>query len=386
MEIFCFKCKKKTDTIDPVKDVSKNNKPMIKGKCKICGTIKCKFVRNETTIAIEDKPKIKVESKSKSIKITKKPIKIKPKTTDDILREIYFDPKRGISGINDLQRKTGLPQKVITEFLHKQETPTKHHPVKNKFQRERVYVHYPDQQWQSDLGFMKKYSHENKGYKYFLTIIDCFSKYAWTFPLKNKKPEGIVSAFKEVFKNSHRHPEKIQVDEGTEFKGKFNTFCKEHNVDKFSTENRDIKAQMAERFNQTIENKMEKVMTEHDDNVWYAYIEDLTTNYDNSYHRSIKMTPVEASKEENIQKVHNNLYPPVVLNKKIPKYNINDRVRVKINKKIFDKGYEQNFGDEVCKVYKINKTNPITYKLKNSDDNVIKGKYYEEELVLYLGN
>ena len=62
---------------------------------------------------------------------------------------------------------------------------------------------------------------------YFLSVIDCFSKYAWTFPLKNKKPEGIVEAFKQIFKETGRKPEILQVDEGLEFKGKFKKYCED---------------------------------------------------------------------------------------------------------------------------------------------------------------
>ena len=58
-------------------------------------------------------------------------------------------------------------------------------------------------------------------------------------------------------------------------------------------------------------------------------------------------------------------------------------IQYKINKKIFDKGYEQNFSDEVCTINKIYSSKPITYQVKDSDNHIIKGRYYEEELVLY---
>lgn len=94
------------------------------------------------------------------------------------MKEIYYDKKQGFSGINNLQRKTGTTRKEIEEFLHQQDTYTKHKPVEKNFKRERVRVHYPDQQWQADLALMVKYSRENKGHKYFLSVIDCFSKYS----------------------------------------------------------------------------------------------------------------------------------------------------------------------------------------------------------------
>jgi Domain of unknown function (DUF5679)/Integrase core domain len=347
MEIFCVKCKNKTETINVSEIITKNNRKQIKGQCKICNANKSQFVKSY-----------------------------------DELKKIYYDPKTGYSGQNDLQRKSGKSSKEVAEFMHKQENYTLHKPVINNFERMRVYTHYPDQQWQSDLAFMAKFSDENNGNKYILTVIDCFSKYAWGYPLKNKKPEGIIECFKKIFKD--RKPEKLQVDEGREFMGKFNEFCKENDIIKFSTQNRKIKCGMAERFNRTIEGLLGKVMTKNKNNNWTSILKSCLENYNNSFHNSVKMTPIEASKKENIEIVHANLYPEnkeININK--PKYKIGDKVRVKIEKKVFDKAYEQTFSDEVCTIDKILKTIPITYQVKDSENHIIKGKYYEEELVIY---
>lgn len=202
---------------------------------------------------------------------------------------------------------------------------------------------------------MVKYSRENKSHKYILSVIDCFSKFAWAFPLKNKKPEGIIESFNQIFKESGRKPERLQVDEGKEFMRKFSKFCEENKINKFSTQNRDIKASIAERFNRTIQEKIEKVLTENDNNRWISVLPALIINYNNSRHRSIKMTSVEASKKENTEFVYFNLFLNNGKNDitKKTKYNIGDKVRVKINKKIFDKGYEQNFSNEVLVVNKL---------------------------------
>jgi transposase InsO family protein len=168
---------------------------------------------------------------------------------------------------------------------------------------------------------MIKYSRENKGHKYFLSVIDCFSRYAWTIPLKNKKLEGIAESFKQIFKESGRKPERLQVDEGKEFMGKFSKFCVENKINKFSTQNRDIKACITERFNRTIEEKIEKVLTENDNNNWISILPDLMINYNNSYHSSIKMTSIEASKKENTELVYANLFPEDTKTKiKKPRY------------------------------------------------------------------
>ena len=90
-------------------------------------------------------------------------------------------------------------------------------------------------------------------------------------------------------------------------------------------------------------------------------------NYNNSYHSSIKMTPVDAIKK-NIELVYANLFPEGE-NVKIRKvkYKIGDSARVKIYKNVFDKGYKQNFSDEVCTINRVYKSNPITYQVKDSE-------------------
>ena len=53
-------------------------------------------------------------------------------------------------------------------------------------------------------------SKNNKGYRYILTIIDNFSKFAWTIPLRNKNSETIKNEFRKYYKSSRRKPNMIR--------------------------------------------------------------------------------------------------------------------------------------------------------------------------------
>ena len=64
---------------------------------------------------------------------------------------------------------------------------------------------------------MQSLSKYNKGIKYLLCAIDLFSKYAWVIPIKDKKGTSIVNAFKKILSDSNRKPNKIQVDQSSEF-------------------------------------------------------------------------------------------------------------------------------------------------------------------------
>ena len=68
--------------------------------------------------------------------------------------------------------------------------------------------------------------------------MDLFSKYAWVVPLKDKKGVSIVNAFQSILKKSNRKPNKIWVDQGSEFYNNvFKKFLKENDISMYSTYN-----------------------------------------------------------------------------------------------------------------------------------------------------
>ena len=76
---------------------------------------------------------------------------------------------------------------------------------------------FKDNIWGVDLADMQLISKYNKGIRYLLYVIDLFSKYAFVAPLKDKKESTIVNAFQNFLNNSKRKPNKIRVDQGSEF-------------------------------------------------------------------------------------------------------------------------------------------------------------------------
>ena len=80
----------------------------------------------------------------------------------------------------------------------------------------------------------------------------------------------------------------------------------------------------------------------------------LIDQYNNTNHSSIKMTPKEASRKENENKVWTNLYPEFGGKTLAPKFSIGNHVRIKKKKKTFDKGYTQRWTEEVFKIQTFN--------------------------------
>ena len=88
------------------------------------------------------------------------------------------------------------------------------------------------------------------------------------------------------------------------------------------------------------------------------------------------MTPVEASKEENENKVWRNLYDPP--ERKTPKFSVGDKVRISKKKGIFEKGYTPKWTEEIFTISKIQYTDPITYKITDYNGEEIKGNFTNE--------
>ena len=112
---------------------------------------------------------------------------------------------------------SGSGAKLIPE--NKQPANELHKPIIRKFEKRKVYSTFKYNIWGVDLADMQLLSKYNKGIRFFLCVIDIFSKYAWVVLLKDKKGISIAKAFQSILKqsNSNRKPNKIWVDKGSEF-------------------------------------------------------------------------------------------------------------------------------------------------------------------------
>ena len=85
---------------------------------------------------------------------------------------------------------------------------------------------------------------------------------------------------------------------GTEFYNKqVQDLLKENNIKLYSTNNSEIKSSVVERFNRTFKNMMYKEFTENNNTIFYNILDQLVDNYNNKYHSTIRMTPIEGSKK-----------------------------------------------------------------------------------------
>ena len=251
-------------------------------------------------------------------------------------------------------------------------------PVINKFERKKIVINHIDEIHSCDLVDMVKYSRVNKEYKYIFTNIDIFSKYAWAFPIKSKKISDIKACFKKIFKE--RKPKYIWSDQESSFFSKeMLKFFEDNNVKIYHTYS-NLKSVIIERFNRTLRELMMKEFVKKNNTVWYNILPELIKTYNNRYHRTIKMKPIDVNKS-NEKHIKNTVYNYDITSK-IPKFKINDLVRISLKRReLFDKPTGNiKWSEELFRIYKINKSNVITYKIKDLNDEIVKGIFYEREL------
>ena len=103
-----------------------------------------------------------------------------------------------------------------------------------------------------------------------------FSKYAWVVPLKDKKGVSIANVFQSIFKKSNRKPNKIWVDQESEFyNNAFKKWLKDNDISMYSTHN-EGKSVVAERFIRTLKNKIYKHMTVISKNVYFDVLDEAS--------------------------------------------------------------------------------------------------------------
>ena len=184
-----------------------------------------------------------------------------------------------------------MKRSEVNAWFRKQLATTLHKPVKYRFRRNKTTVMSIGNQYQADLCDRSRFSKYKDDMKFLLTCIDCFSKFAWVLPIKNKTSQEIVRVLKIIFsKKACKH---LQTDKGTEFlNANVQTLLKKNGVELWLSENEDVKASMVERLNRTIKNRIWKFCTANNDTRRYIDIlPQLVNAYNNTIHSSTKMKP-----------------------------------------------------------------------------------------------
>ena len=269
--------------------------------------------------------------------------------------------------------KETAKQQLVKELFCKSTKPV---------ETRKVIVSDVNECWGADLVFMPKKTWAlNDDYKYILTIIDIFSRFAWCFPLKQKRDIDVINALETM----RELPESMWVDEGGELSSEFlQDWLSSRDSHIYHTYGQH-KSAVIERFNRTLKTKMFQEFELQDTEKWIDLLDEVVKDYNNTVHRSIGMTPNEARMNRNYKKVLKT-FEEQSEDKNVKSkvsFSVGDRVRVRIMKetKGFSKGYTKSWSNDIYTIMRIKKTNPLMYKLQDADTAVgLKGALYHDDM------
>ena len=128
---------------------------------------------------------------------------------------------------------------------------------------------------------------------------------------------------------------------------------KDNDIETHSTNNEE-KSIVAERFIRTLKNKIYKHLLSVSKYVYIDKLDNIVTECNNTYHRTIKMKPIEVKNNTNTDSIKE-------VNHKYPKFKIGDHIRISIYKTFFAKVYTPISSEEFFVIKEVENTVSCTY-------------------------
>jgi hypothetical protein len=297
--------------------------------------------------------------------------------TEALLKKLYYDDLNfdGLTGLYYKAKKidSNITQKQVKEWLNKQ-TITKE--LYQNVKRKKFLPIYSNNynSYQIDLTFLPQFKKQNNNFYVLFTAININSRYVYVYYSKNKYGDTILEMLK-LFKEKANEIESITCDSGSEFtNNETMKWFDDNNIKIYFVVGDSHKLGIINRFHRTLKNKLLKYFKAVNNVIWIDVIDKIVENYNNTPIRTTGFTPKEAE---------NHFIQNIIINeaqektnemnsKKEDKFYINQFVKIKNNKKLFDK-FHQQYSDDVYQIVKIFKNslnvenNDIIIKVKKSD-------------------
>ena len=296
-----------------------------------------------------------------------------------------------LGGIDRIHRhfKNKISKKDIKKILAESKVYTSYKKYIKPKKFSPIYVYSLRELWQADTVFFThpEMIKTNSGYKYLLTIIDCFSKIAYCEPMKKNDCSTALNIFKRAVEKLGK-PKKLNSDRGSEFMCQnFKKYLLENNIKHYVSYSA-RKAPIVERFNLTIQNLLYKLMSVNHTYAWTEYLDQALNIYHKRFHRTIRFSPIEADKIQNEVEVRANLikfFHGRGIKKSVPKFSVGDSVKITKHRNAFHRGYDEENTIEYFNIKKVDNKLPgkPRYYLEDSVGEPIVGAFFEDEIVLF---
>ena len=238
----------------------------------------------------------------------------------------------------------------------------------------RAFARFRNEIWCMDLAYVDKLAKENNGVKYLLVRQDLFDRTVNAQGMKTKGSRETVKAFPSMITKKSR-PKTIWVDKGTEFAGAFKKFCAAEGIQVYSTMS-ETKAAFTERTIRLLRNILYRYMEDSG----YKYIHKLPQFIATLNSRRNSAIDMTSNTVKNCDFL-SILYSKPLREFKKPAIKNDDRVRISKYDLPFRKGYKPQFTREVFEIVAIASRKPPTYTIKDEQDEIIRGKFYQKELI-----
>ena len=289
-------------------------------------------------------------------------------------QRLYTHGPAAFGSARNLAKDSKLPVSKVRQFLHSEDSYTKFTLATRKFRRMRAFARYKNEIWCMDFAYVDKLAKDNREIKYLLVRQEVFDKTIDVRGLKTKDSTETLRAIAQLI-TKRKRPQKIWVDKGKEFAGEFKKFCDREGIQIYSTMS-ETKAAFAERAIRSLKN------------VLYRYIEDYGYKYNHKLpqfvttlntrrNRSIDMKPSNVKNSDFMSVLYSKPFRD--FNK--PKFQVGYRVQISKQDLPFRKGYKPLITNEPFKIVALATRKPPTYNIQVEQAEVIKGKFYEKELI-----
>lgn len=235
----------------------------------------------------------------------------------------------------------------------------------------KFYSPFPNHLWCIDLIDLRNYPTENKHFKYILTCIDVYSRYAWMQPLKTKSADEVIPKFKAILSDAKAllpnsptdvHPNYIASDEEEAFK---EITYQQFKIQRIIAQGK-YGAAPVESFIREFKKQLSTYFTERKNHKWIDVYKEILNQYNHRKHTVTNRIPIELYTTE-VNSTESN-EPHLTNNDKIKKFNEGDIVRFKYDKSLFKfqkKSLLPSYSKDLFKVKTVSTgPRPVAYKLR----------------------
>lgn len=309
---------------------------------------------------------------------------------DSLLKRLYTDldspaSYAGVQRLYDEARKhdASVKRSDVINFLEGERIYTMHKPRRVRFPRLKIIPSTLFSDVFCDLADFQKLSRYNGGNRYMLVAVEILSRKMFAVPTKGKQPHHMIEAFDILWDQMGGiRPFRLTTDRGLEFCAKqMKDYFRNADIDKRESYNPEVKASAAERAIRTIKGRLYKYFSEKHTLDWTSALPKLLEGINNSKCRSTGMAPNEIT-VDNWQQVWDRLYGKHVKRNRTDDAPLKsgDSVRIAKGKEAFEKGYLPLWTDEIFRVKRRIPTRPVTFEVRDQNDELMKGRYYAQHL------